>query len=96
MARTCRSEQEWRAIKVQWKTSDLRTATFCRLENITVSAFYRWRKRYDSISPSEEDDESDWLSVKPPVSEEAEPDTEQPRWDVELVLPGNVVLRIRH
>ncbi|WP_220783851.1 IS66 family insertion sequence element accessory protein TnpA, partial [Shewanella sairae] len=68
---------------------------FCRQENISPSAFHHWRNQLSNQRLNESVD--DWIELNHPQLDEFEtPIVSPPEWNVELVLPGDVILRLRY
>lgn len=84
-----------RAVLERWSASSLSQTEFCRQENISPSAFHRWRNQLSNQQLNESVD--DWIELNPPQIDEFEAPTQPtPEWNVELVLPGDVILRLRY
>ena len=87
MAYTRRSQQQWQQFISEQPQSGLTVKEYCASKNITVSGFYLWRKKLSGAShPVNEPQE--WISLTPTVPSEPE------QWQIELSLPGGVVLRM--
>ena len=78
-----RSEEWWRAVVERQAASGLSRKAFCEREGIGRSSFEKWRGRLASETPA-----SRFVEVTPAISPTA-------GWDVELALPGGIVLRLR-
>ncbi|MCL1127660.1 IS66 family insertion sequence element accessory protein TnpA [Shewanella surugensis] len=80
----------------KWCSTPLSMQDFCHQENISISSFNRWRQQL--TAPSEIHDAStDWIEIEP--SKQGEPSVlpdPTSNWNVELVLPGDIILRIRY
>ena len=90
-----RSHAQWREIFTQFEASRLSAAAFCKQQGISYGSFMRWRKRMDSPAPdTSQVSDDDWLPIQ--VSAGARDDSLTANdWDIELVLPGGVQLRMR-
>ena len=87
MAYTKRTQQQWQQFINEQPQSGLTVKDYCTSKNITVSGFYLWRKKLaTTVEPTEEPQQ--WLSLEPL----SPPKSEQ--WQVELALPGGVMLRM--
>ena len=84
------SAKQWHQAIEEWKGSGLTIAKYCQQHKLSTSSFYQWKSklsgRCSSLTKITEDD--DWIAIAP------EPQKEK-AWDIELSLPGNVVLRMR-
>lgn len=87
MAYTRRTQQQWQQLINEHPQSGLTVKDYCMSKNITVSGFYLWRKKL-SATPHSVDEPQEWLSLTPSVSPESE------QWQIELALPGGVILRM--
>jgi hypothetical protein len=97
MANIHRAPEQWQQIFKQYQVSGLPIAAFCKQQKLNTSSFYAWRKRLanQSSCPSItdkpqliENEQPDWVSISP------EPMATSSHWDVELVLPNGIVLRM--
>lgn len=87
MAYTRRTHQQWHQFINEQPQSGLTVKDYCASKNITVSGFYLWRKKLSDTSHPV-DEPQDWLSLAPSSSSESE------QWQIELALPGGVILRM--
>ena len=87
MAYTRRTAQQWQQFINEQPQSGLTVKDYCASKNITVSGFYLWRKKL-ATNASSVDEPQQWLSLSPSVSSQSE------QWQIELSLPGGVVLRM--
>lgn len=87
MAYIRRTQQQWQQFINEQPQSGLTIKDYCASKNITVSGFYLWRKKL-SGTPHPVDEPQEWLSLTPSVSSESE------QWQIELSLPGGVILRM--
>lgn len=97
-----RSNAEWAKLLAEFDTSGLPTTTFCQQRGIAYGTFMRRRRRVAEMTESTvPPGAADWLPIdlarggeidglgKPNSSLEAA------AWDIELILPGGVQLRMR-
>lgn len=95
-----RSPEQWRAIFTQFESSGLSAPVFCQQQNIAYGTFQRWRQQMDS-DPVESRSAvaGDWLPIHltDAGAQQQAPATAAPAggWDIELALPGGVVLRMK-
>ena len=94
-----RSPDQWRTIFAQFERSGLSAPAFCRQHKISYGSFQRWRHRIDSVPSEPAQVAADWLPihVTEAVTTQHASDMERstPDWDIELALPGGVVLRMK-
>lgn len=88
MAKTRRSPQQWQQLIDEQAHSGLTISEYCMEHKLTVSSFYLWRKKLSSLG-KEAPPIADWLSLTPSQSLASEQE-----WQLELTLPGGVVLRM--
>lgn len=85
------SKEQWRALINEQQSSALNQSDFCRSKGLNSTTFSNWKRRLnghvDSVGSAIEDQ---WIEL-PVASQPPSP----PSWDIELQLPGNVVLRLR-
>lgn len=87
--RVRRSEAEWRQLFARFDQSGQTREAFCAEHGIVLSSFIRWRKKLrQGLSRPP-------VAVHDPVFVELTSTREEPHWDVELELGGDVVLRLR-
>lgn len=81
----------------KWCTTPLSMQDFCHQENISVSSFNRWRQQL-TVNSEPQDASADWIELNPSKEQDSQPvlPTSKPNWDLELVLPGNITLRLRY
>jgi transposase-like protein len=92
-----RSRAQWQSLINQAEQSALSIAEFCRIEAISLSSFYQWRKRLAAERGSAEAStarlSTDAFIDLGALSDGAH-DASGP-WDLELQLGTNVMLRLR-
>lgn len=84
-----RSTDQWRAIMSKYATSGLTQEDFCAREGLAISTFCSWRSRISLSSDVIDGDsvsDNGFIDVTPPVAQSA--------FDIELTLPGGIVLRM--
>ena len=91
-----RSAAEWRNLIGQQQESGVSQKAFCKLNDICLSTFSLWKRKLtqpDVTPPSQQSVAApEWVEL-PPNLDSAVP--EQSKRDLELELPGGVILRIR-
>ena len=92
MANTRRTQTQWQQLIDQWNQSDETLAHFCTRHGLSQASFYNWRQKLDRKEgpPSAPSKVSPWQAIQIPQ----EPSSKE-FWQMELVLPGGAVLRIR-
>jgi putative transposase len=90
MATKRRTREQWQALIDEQAESELSVSEFCAQYDLTVSNFYLWRKKLSNDSQSLTKPDN-WLAFDIPASAEKEPGG---AWEIELALPGGVVLRM--
>ena len=90
-----RSRAEWHNLIGQQQESGVSQKAFCELNDICLSTFSLWKHKLtqpDVTPPSQQSVAApEWID--PANLDSAVP--EQSKWDMELELPGGVILRIR-
>ena len=89
MKKTRRTHQQWQQLISDWQHSGQTVAEFCESQHVTPSNFYLWRKRLGSDATN---DVSPWIALSPPVQTDVLSEND---WQLELSLPGGVVLRMK-
>lgn len=82
-----RSEHQWREILDRFASSGLTQEQFCTREGLALSTFYSWRAKLQLSTESAVPHVADFVEVTPTCSSSS--------FDIELALPGGVVLRMR-
>lgn len=85
-----RSVSQWQQIMSQFARSGLSVSAFCALHSIAQGTFQRWRQKL-SAPESASAPSVDWVPVQLPGVDRAE----ERLWDIELILPDGVHLRMR-
>ena len=90
MATKRRTREQWQVMVDKQAESELSVSEFCAQHALTVSNFYLWRKKlHDDSQPFAKQD--NWLAFDMPASGNQ---NAGPTWEIELALPGGVVLRM--
>lgn len=91
-----RSASEWQSLIGQQQESGISQKAFCELHNICVSTFTLWKRKLaqTAVIPPTQQSAADpeWIEL-PANLASAVP--EPSKWDMELELPGGVILRMR-
>lgn len=90
-----RSPAQWREIFTRFEASSLSATAFCKQQGIAYGSFMRWRQRVDDPTRhAAQASAGDWLPIQ--LATGAGDDRSTARgWDIELVLPAGVQLRMR-
>ena len=90
MATKRRTREQWQELVDKQAESELSVSEFCTHHDLTVSNFYLWRKKLsDDSQPFAQQD--NWLAFDMPASGNQSAGA---TWEIELTLPGGVVLRM--
>ena len=91
--RTQRTAADWQQLFELQQTSGMTITQFCEQHQLTVSNFYHWRKKLKVLETDGQsirvDTNSEWQPVEITV-----PETTAQNWNIELKLPGGVVLNM--
>ena len=93
MAKPRRNATQWKALINKWQQSGLTIAEFCKTQGLHQSGFYAWKKKLSScgeVDNGNVSEELPWLQLPQTHAEQT-----GTGWDMELSLPGGVVLRMR-
>ena len=84
------TREQWQELVDKQAESELSVSEFCTHHDLTVSNFCLWRKKLsdDSQSLAPQDN---WLAFDMPASAKQNAGS---TWEIELALPGGVVLRM--
>jgi hypothetical protein len=88
--RVRRTGAEWQVILKRFRKSGLTVSAFCEREKLSPSAFATWKRKLSEMEPHE----PRFVELTPPPSPRlAEPIPHASSGELELSLPGGVVLR---
>ena len=81
----------------KWCTTPLSMQDFCHQENISISSFNRWRQQL-TLPTQTHDKNADWIELSSSTEQNSSPvlPDSTSNWNIELVLPGDIILRIRN
>lgn len=82
------TKEQWRTLIREQQQSALNQTEFCKSRGLCLATFHNWKKRLNITATPAQPDQ--WLEL--PVHTASSGDTP---WDIELQLPGNVILRMR-
>ena len=84
------SKNQWQALITEQQNSSATQAEFCRSKGLCLATFYNWKKKLGNNDKPADRKAPEFIEL--PVT--SEPLSRQ-AWDIELELPGNVILRMR-
>lgn len=90
MIKARRTLQQWQQLMSDWQQSGLSVKEYCQRQQLTPSNFYLWRKRLEILEVDTTLEPWVALSGEPGAQEIASND-----WQMELSLPGGVILRMK-
>lgn len=90
MVKIRRTQEQWQQLIEGQPKSGLSIKAYCAQHHLTVSGFYQWRKKLNGDSAAVSAP-ADWLSFNAPTSPSSGDE-----WQIELSLPGGVVLRMNN
>jgi hypothetical protein len=90
MKKDRRTPQQWQKLITDWQHSGQSVAEFCKEQHLTLSNFYLWRKRLDTAVP--ETTLPPWIALSSSPAMDTVNDND---WQLELSLPGGVILRMK-
>ena len=82
------TKEQWRSLIKEQQQSPLNQTEFCKSRGLCLATFCNWKKRLN-ITPSTSQP-TDWVEL--PVQAATQNTV---AWDIELQLPGNIILRMR-
>jgi hypothetical protein len=88
-ARSKRTVDQWQKLFSEQSQSGESIKVFCTSRGIGYSTFSKWKSRLADVTRSA-DQTMHFVELSPPSVSAAS------RWDVELTLGSNIVLRIAH
>lgn len=100
---TLRSDSQWQSVLSEQINSGMNVSTFCKMHQISISAFYSAKKRLNFrddekpfISQPNDNNLSDSVFVQlEPHTAELETSGHSNQWAVELEVGQNIILRVR-
>jgi putative transposase len=90
MKKTRRTPHQWQQLISDWQNSGQTVAEFCQSQHVTPSSFYLWRKRLDT--DVSETTLSPWIALSSSPGTDVVSGND---WQLELSLPGGVILRMK-
>lgn len=87
MTKVRRTKEQWQQLVEGQADSGQSISDYCAYHGITVSGFYQWRKKLQGAEVVQ-GQPGDWLPFTSSQGNESD------NWQIELALPGGVVLRM--
>ena len=84
------SKEQWQALILEQQNSAMTRTKFCRAKGLCLATFYNWKRKLNPPEQAASNANPQWVEL--PVVDQ--PATQQ-TWDIELELPGNIILRMR-
>ena len=91
--RTQRTVADWQQLLERQQTSGLPINQFCTQHQLTISNFYHWRNKLKTVELKEQPAKIETNNLWQPV-EMTVPNSSAKNWNIELKLPGGVVLNM--
>lgn len=82
------TKEQWRSLIQEQQQSSLNQTEFCKSRRLCLATFCNWKKRLNITSATPQP--AEWVEL--PMQAETR---DASAWDIELQLPGNIILRIR-
>ena len=82
------TKEQWRALILEQQQGPLNQTEFCKSRGLCLATFHNWKKRLNITATPPQSIE--WLELPAQTANK-----DNSPWDIELQLPGNIVLRIR-
>lgn len=93
--RTQRNAADWQQLLREQKNSNLTVTQFCKQQGLAISNFYNWRNKLDSSTDYPVSAEPEQVELWQPMVFTPNMPQQSTRWNIELKLPGGVVLNMR-
>ena len=84
------TKQQWQDLISEQQSSTMNQSEFCRSKGLCPATFYNWKRKLNSNKQNTAETSPQWVEL-PVVGQPALQQT----WDIELQLPGNIILRMR-
>jgi len=85
-----KTREEWKQLVSDAEQSSVSAVTFCEQQGLSYQSFMKWRSTFRS---EENQSRKQFLEITPENIKPSSASSSQ-SWDIELVLGGDVVLRI--
>ena len=84
------TKEQWQNLISEQQSSTMNQSEFCRSKGLCLATFYNWKRKLSPAEKAVTEAPPQWLEL--PVADQLPP---RQTWDIELELPGNVILRMR-
>ena len=84
------SQSQWQALITEQQNGSATQSEFFRFKGLCLSTFYNWKQKLNNNDKPSEQKAPNFIEL--PVASEPLP---RQAWDIELELPGNVILWMR-
>ena len=82
------SKEQWQQFINEQLDSGMTQADYCAANELSIASFSKWKHKLRR-EQSDGDQTPQWIELPMQANDS------QPAWDIELELPGNVILRMR-
>ncbi|WP_081870072.1 IS66 family insertion sequence element accessory protein TnpA [Endozoicomonas numazuensis] len=84
------TKEQWQKLISEQQSSNMSQTEFCRSKGLCLATFYNWKRKLNAPEKSTSETNPQWVELTA-ISQPLPTQT----WDIELELPGNVILRMR-
>lgn len=84
------SKEQWQRLIEEQQNSSMTQSEFCLSKELSLATFYNWKRKLNASEKTATETSPQWIEA-PTTSQHSR----QHAWDIELELPGNVILRMR-
>ena len=84
------SKEQWQALISEQQNSTLTQSGFCQSRGLCLATFCNWKRKLNPPENMITDANPQWIEL--PVVDQT---VSRQTWDIELELPGHVILRMR-
>ena len=83
-------KEQWHRLIEEQQNSSMTQSDFCLSKGLSLATFYNWKRKLNASENTTTETSPQWIEL-PTASRHSQ----QHAWDIELELPGNVILRMR-
>ena len=83
------SKEQWQRLIEEQQNSSMTQSDFCLSKGLNLAIFYNWKRKLSASENTTTETRPQWIEL-PTASQHSR----QQAWDIELELPGNVILRM--
>lgn len=84
------SKEQWQSLVEEQQSSAMTQSNFCLTKGLSLATFSNWKRKLRRSDHPDADSQPEWVEL--PITSKPSPPK---NWDIELELPGNVILRMR-